>query len=51
MNTSINNDIPTVVNINKRMGKVWIELLTKATLCAAAVALIAGMIALLFRSE
>ncbi len=40
------------MNINKRMGIIGIELLTKAALCAATIALIAGMAAaVFFRSE
>ena len=30
------------------MARIWIELLTKAALCAATVGLIAGMVAALF---
>jgi hypothetical protein len=40
------------VNFNKRIGIIGIELLTKAALCAATIALIAGMAAAVFyRSE
>ena len=40
------------VNINKGIGIIAIELLTKAALCAATIALIAGVAAaVFFRSE
>ncbi|MBI2816169.1 MAG: hypothetical protein HYX72_04430 [Acidobacteria bacterium] len=35
-------------SINKTMGKIGVELLTRAALCAASMALIAGMAAALF---
>ena len=36
------------LNFNKRMGIIGIELLTKAALCAATMALIAGLAAAVF---
>jgi hypothetical protein len=39
------------LSFNKRIGIIGIELLTKAALCAIMIGLIAGMAAVLFRSE
>ena len=41
-----------IMSVNKRIGILGIELLTKAALCAATIAAIAGVAAaLFFRSE
>jgi len=38
-------------DLNKKMGIIGIELLTKAALCAATIGLIAGMAALFLQGE
>jgi hypothetical protein len=45
----MSNDTASInMNLNRTMGKIWIELLTRAALCAASMALIAGMAAAVF---
>jgi len=47
MKANVYSNMEPGVNFNKSIGKIGIELLTKAALCAATIGLIAGMAAAL----
>ena len=44
---NVNTDLSAA---DRQMGRIWLELLTKATLCAATMGLIAGLAALFLGS-
>ncbi|MCH7977485.1 MAG: hypothetical protein IH935_00735 [Acidobacteria bacterium] len=51
LSTSVEGIAQPDSNLNRRMGNIWLELLKKAALYAAAMGLIAGLaVALFFRS-
>jgi len=51
LSTSVEGISQPDSNLNRRMGNIWLELLKKAALYAAAMGLIAGLaVALFFRS-
>ena len=50
MNAEIENGTESELMPGQRMGKIGAELIMKATICAATIALIAGMAAVLFGS-
>lgn len=51
LSTSVEGIVQPDSNLNRRMGNIWLELLKKAALYAAAMGLIAGLaVALFFRS-
>ena len=50
MNAKVENGTESDLMPGQRMGKIGAELIVKAAICAAAIAVIAGMVAVLFGS-